>query len=393
MQPNAQQNEDLIRRRMRKYDAYVDVPETYRQSVHTSATMLRTMQEQPAVMHVAQVPALPEVSTHYVPPQKPQQTYQQLMPRYEVPFVQPPVQRVSASVAAFTRLIPAVPLETTPQSPQAVTVEASKKPVRKMKVFSSIVKASVEVERVTRKSVRAVKHSFEPPEIEALRTRRQRIFVRTFYSLGALSFVFSLIAGSQTLFKTKQPQTAPQAVLAATYPTNDARRDSEIPAENIPTTQDIRTYLVAPQYPRYIRIPRINLESRIRRLGLDRNGAVGTPNNINDTGWYDGSVKPGEKEGASVIVGHVAGPTAHGAFWDLGKLSTGDSIDIEKGNGEIVSYKVTRILKVPVDKFDMAQYLSPEVAGKHDLKLMTSAGKYDKISGQYLDRVIVFAQQ
>ena len=390
MQPYAQQqNDEISRNRLRKYGAAVDVPESYQHSVQTSTTLVQSLQGS-ASKHVVQ--PLPEVNNHYVPPVRPTRyvTYRPVQPAtsYITPVSSTPALPDPVSVQVLKKLV-------TDNKPPISNYKHSKTETTtdKKTILSSLFKASVTVERVTRLSVKAVRHSFEPPEISALRSRKQKMLVRTFYGLGTLSFVFSLVAGSQTLFSSKQAQKAPQSVLGITNVNNDANRNSEMPTENIPTTQDIRTYLVAPQYPRYIRIPRIDLESRVRRLGLDRNGAVGTPNNINDTGWYDGSVKPGDKEGASIIVGHVAGATLHGVFWDLSKLTIGDSIDVEKGNGEIVIYKVTKTQKVPADKLEMAQYLLPEVAGKHDLKLMTIAGKYDKVSGQYLNRLIVFAEQ
>jgi LPXTG-site transpeptidase (sortase) family protein len=260
-------------------------------------------------------------------------------------------------------------------------------------LFSAIIDATVQVERVTRQSVQTVKHTFEPPQISAMRSHRQKMYVRSFYAVGSLSFFAALILGFNALTHsgTKGPVTS---VLGdRTISQNDATRNSEMPAENKPTAQDIATYLVAPQYPRYLRIPSIKVDTRIRRLGIDSKGRLATPNNINDAGWYDASVKPGEKEGASIIQGHVAGPTQHGVFWDLNKLNDGDRIEIEKGSGEIVAYKVTKVEKVPADQFSMNKYLATEVSGRHDLKLVTASGKYNIISGVYDTRVVVFAQR
>ena len=303
--------------------------------------------------------------------------------------------RQSEHVTIDMLAAPATPLEQSPVSyytqPTAAT-SVPKQPVTKKNLFSSLVKASVEVERVTRQSVQSVKHSFEPPHISAMRTRRQKLLVRGFYALGALSFVFAVVLGARQLTESNKPRGA-SSVLGAETDANDATRSSELPAENKPTTEDINTYLVAPQYPRYIRIPSINVDARIRRLGIDRNGAIATPNNINDAGWYDASVKPGEKEGASIIEGHVAGKTQHGVFWDVSKLTIGAIIEIEKGNGEVISYKVTRTEKVAKEQLNMSSYLSSEIPGKHDLKLITTPSKSTILSGASDMRFVVFAQQ
>ena len=173
---------------------------------------------------------------------------------------------------------------------------------------------------------------------------------------------------------------------------NDANRASEAPSEQKPSRQDYTTYLVAPQYPRYIRIPSIGVEARVRRLGVDSKGAIGSPNNIFDAGWYDGSVRPGERDGASVIIGHVAGAKEHGLFWSLASIGVGSTVEVEKGNGEIITYKVTKIEKLPGNNLDMSSYLKPDTAGRNDLKLITAAGKFEDIGTGYTGRVVVHTQ-
>lgn len=267
----------------------------------------------------------------------------------------------------------------------------SDKPVGapKKTLFSSIVKASVEIEKVTRQSVTAVKHSFEPPNIDLIRTKKQKLIARSFYALGAMSFVMAVYFGFQTLTK----KDTPKSVLGSqTNIQNDTNRVSEIPSEQVPSQQDISTYLVASEYPRYMRIPSLKINTRIRRLGLDRKGAVGTPNNIHDAGWYDSSAKPGDKDGSSIIVGHIAGPTMHGLFWDLPLISQGTIIEIEKGNGFVIRYKVSKIEKIPNDSFDISKYLVQEAPGKNDLKLITATNKFNTVSGDYTQRVVVFAE-
>lgn len=284
--------------------------------------------------------------------------------------------------------------EQLPAFPSKLETSVSTPPQAKKTLFSAIIAATVEVDRVTRQSVKTVKHTFEPPHISAMRTLRQKRLVRTFYTVGAISFIFAITLGLKDIFvDSRKPKSVNSVLGAATDSQNDATRNSEMPAENKPTAQDIATYLVAPEYPRYLRIPSIQVATRIRRLGLDSKGAVGTPNNINDAGWYDSSVKPGDNEGASVIEGHVAGPTQHGVFWDLNKLVYGDVIEIEKGSGEIITYKVTKTEKVPASQLSLSKYLAPEIPNHHDLKLVTAAGKYNIINGVYDTRLVVYAQK
>lgn len=279
------------------------------------------------------------------------------------------------------------------KSPRDFSVPSKK---QRRGAFATIMHATVQVDRVTRQSVKAVKHTFEPPQLAALRTKRQKLFMRSFYTVAALSMFASVYLGvHKVLYGEDMKQQAEiQKVLSAqTNTQNDASRGSEVPSEKQPTSQDMKTYLVAPPYPRYLRIPSMSLDVRVRRLGLDSNGAVGSPNNINDIGWYDASVKPGEKDGASLMFGHLTGPTAHGAFWDIQKLPVDAKIEIEKGNGEIVRYKVKKVESVPNDEFNIVNFLSAEQPGINELRLITTSGKFDNVSVRDSGRYVVYAVQ
>lgn len=265
--------------------------------------------------------------------------------------------------------------------------KTAKKKARKLPALTTIMKATVQLEKVTKNSISVVKQTFEPDEINALRTKRQKIFARSAYAIGVASFLLMLGVGAKMSLGSKNP-AAHTGVLGSK--TNGVV--SNEPAEQKPTDQDIKTYLVAPSYPRYIRIPVLSLDARVRRLGIDSKGAVAFPTNIYDIGWYDGSVKPGDKDGPSILVGHLMGSTQHGALWGMDKLSTGDSIEIEKGDGTIVAYRITKLHKAEPED-DLTTFLSQEVKGKHDLKIMTANGMYDKVSGDTQQRIVIYATQ
>ena len=314
----------------------------------------------------------------YIPPAE------TLRSRYAEPSQ--PVAPVVAHVQAVDNIV---------KQPQIYSNFTPKQVIKsefKKSVFSSIINATVQIEKVTRQSVHAVKHSFEPPEIEYFRSKKQRYFTRSFYLVGIASFVFAVLALTTNIIGAKAKPLTVGGVLGAQVDTqNDANRLSEIPTENKPSQQDMKTYLVTYQYPRYLRVPSLGIDARIRRLGIDSKGQVGTPNNIFDSGWYDGSSKPGEKEGSSIIVGHVSGPSTHGVFWDIDSIAINAVIEIEKGNGEILKYKVSRIDRTVSSDIDLNHYLKPDYGMKTDLKLITSSGKYDKVDAQYAGRTIVIA--
>lgn len=353
---NNYQSYSGFRDRSRKYDTYIPPSVTGRDAITHDPT--------PVVQQTSPY----DIAVHHVAPQTHAKTSLDFVPIKQQP------QKKKIHIA--------LPLK-------------KKKPLPARKtLFSGVLRATVQLEKVTRQSMQAVKHTFEPPEVVAMRTRRQRMVVRTFYAVGVFSFVLAIGLAVKVINGESPKQRTNTGVLGLqTASQNDAMRASEAPAEVKPTKQDFDTYLVAQPYPRYLRIPSIGVESRVRRLGLDSKNAVGSPNSIYDTGWYDGSVRPGEVDGSSIIVGHVAGPTQQGVFWNLSKLEVGAEVEIEKGNGQTIRYKVTKVDKLPAGDLDMTKYLKTDVAGKHDIKLITSAGKYAEISEQFAGRVVVTAEQ
>ncbi len=103
---------------------------------------------------------------------------------------------------------------------------------------------------------------------------------------------------------------------------------SQFPSSVRPSSQDVTNYSVPPNDPKFISIPAINVnDTRVIQLGLLKSGAIATPDNIYDTGWYQGSSQPGES-GAMFIFGHVSSWTADGVFYNLKKLKAGDKVTV-----------------------------------------------------------------
>lgn len=166
---------------------------------------------------------------------------------------------------------------------------------------------------------------------------------------------------------------------------------ADVPSETPPDNSARATYTVAPDLPRMIKIPKINVNARVLRVGVDGQNAIKAPSNIYDTGWYDGSAKPGEK-GASLIDGHVHGIKSPGVFYNLKKLVPGDVIVIERGDGSLLNYKVVKSQVYKAAEVDMAAALASAEKDKNGLNLITCAGKIND-KNEYQDRLVIFAVQ
>ncbi len=169
-------------------------------------------------------------------------------------------------------------------------------------------------------------------------------------------------------------------------------RDDGAPSTVKPSTAAVRQYVVAPDLPRYLKIPKLGVFARVTQAGVTPSGALGTPRNVYDTAWYTGSAKPGQA-GATLIDGHVSSWTTRGVFYGLKKLAPGDNLQIVRGDGVSVNYKVVKTQVYASSNVDMQAAVTPVTAGNSGLNLITCTGKLQKGTDQFNQRLIVFAEE
>ena len=158
--------------------------------------------------------------------------------------------------------------------------------------------------------------------------------------------------------------------------------------EEEPTKEEIVEYTVAADRPRYLSIGKIGVDkARILPMGINHDGELATPNNVFDVGWYEASSKPGQG-GTLMIDGHNGGPHVHGVFKKLPDLKAGDVIEIERGDGEVFSYRVVENKTVPLDESDayMKVALTSPEAGVESLTLISCTGDWSQERQTYLAR-------
>jgi LPXTG-site transpeptidase (sortase) family protein len=161
-----------------------------------------------------------------------------------------------------------------------------------------------------------------------------------------------------------------------------------------------RTGDVPPPLPQQLVVPgetaapapveRPSAKARILPLGLTSDSAIATPVNGYDTGWYNGSAKPGQA-GAMFIYGHVAGWNEGGVFYNLKKLKPGDKIIVTRGDDAIYTYRVDSLKAYPVTNVDMNTVLSPTDPTKPGLNLMTCVWTVVNGKSEFNSRQVVFS--
>ncbi|MBR5621017.1 class F sortase [Candidatus Saccharibacteria bacterium] len=181
---------------------------------------------------------------------------------------------------------------------------------------------------------------------------------------------------------------------ATTKSTTNAPIDtSEDVDESAVTEQMKQAWKVAADKPRFLSIPKLNIDrARVLEIGLNNTGRLLTPNNIFDVGWYRASSKPGAG-GTLLIDGHNGGPHIEGVFKHLPDLEIGDLITIERGDGKFFRYKVVENEEVPLSEADgkMSKMLTSPESGKESLSLITCSGVWSGVQQTYLSRQFVRA--
>ncbi len=231
-----------------------------------------------------------------------------------------------------------------------------------------------------------------PPMQVKTKRRRTRSIKRSPISflMVSVAVAVAICGAAVSYLGWMSNQKAPERVEVLASST--ANQGVGVPSEEEITPNEIINYRVAPDMPRLIKIPRLNVDARIKRLGMESNGMLTSPINVFDAGWYDGSSKPGEN-GAVLINGHVHGPTKPGVFARLNNLKQGDTVEIERGDGKKIIYQVSTTESVDQNKIDMAKVLTPIEPGKQGLNIITNSGRYDIKTNKYEQSLVVYLVQ
>lgn len=200
------------------------------------------------------------------------------------------------------------------------------------------------------------------------------------FILGVTASLFGFRANTHVEAQAAQMQSATTNEVATT--TADAEETEISPSV-------IAQHVVPTDHPKRITIAKTKTNARVLGLGLKGGKQLDAPKNIFDVGWYDKSAKPGSGGGAVLLDGHVSGKRKKGVFYNLNSLISGDVIQIERGDGQIIDYQVVKIEAYPHNDVDMTAAMLPVENGKEGLNIITCHG--DVSAGSYEERLVVFA--
>jgi hypothetical protein len=143
--------------------------------------------------------------------------------------------------------------------------------------------------------------------------------------------------------------------------------------------------------PRAIRIPAIAVSSRdVAPLGLnaDRTLAVPPLSKVGQLGWYKCSPVPGDT-GPAVVMAHIDQKGKPGLFAKLDQLTPGDTVEIDRSDGQTAIFRVVHSEQFPKAEFPASIYSTTPDA---QLRLITCGGRFDPARKSYLDQTVVYAR-
>jgi hypothetical protein len=199
-----------------------------------------------------------------------------------------------------------------------------------------------------------------------------------------------LLVGAGSLFLGLRGHEHPLAGPASTPTTSLPRTDrpGSTPAASTTTTAPAKVQQFALRStPVQLRVPAIALDVSLSTLGLNLNGTVQVPTDIQQPGWYRLGPSPGQ-DGSAVILGHVDSYQGPAVFFKLRLLVAGDLVDVSLADGVTAQFEVTSVDQYLKTSFpDQLVYAGH---GQSALQLVTCGGTFDAQTGHYLSNIVVY---
>jgi len=143
------------------------------------------------------------------------------------------------------------------------------------------------------------------------------------------------------------------------------------------------------ELPKQLFIPKHDIKTKVEQVGLDKDGAMATPKNEQQAGWYKFGPRPGDV-GNAVIDGHTDTKTGPAIFYKLHELKKGDPVEITDASGRKLVFRVKELVQYDHLKAPLKKIFGP--ADTRNLNLITCIGTYDQNQGTYDDRLVVFTE-
>jgi LPXTG-site transpeptidase (sortase) family protein len=193
-------------------------------------------------------------------------------------------------------------------------------------------------------------------------------------------FAVGLIATGYYMGVSRPQVSAPTSTVLS----SSISVDEGINVDDVDTSAPV---VVQGSIPNHIVIPSVGIDAQIRSVGRTDDGAVAVTPTLDQVGWYKYSKAPGDG-GNTLIVGHY-NLEKPAAFKNLKDVTEGTEIQVTRGDGAVVTYKVTAKDIYQKDQTPMDSILQP--TDKDTLHIITCDGAWLSQEKTFDQRLVVTA--
>lgn len=142
--------------------------------------------------------------------------------------------------------------------------------------------------------------------------------------------------------------------------------------------------------PVRLRIAGINVDAPVVPVGMREDGLMDIPSTAHETGWFSLGYLPGSP-GNAVLAGHLDKESGQPAvFWNLRRLKPGDIVELERGDGVVLRYRVIGSKTYPMDNAPLDEIFGSATGSR--LNLVTCNGAWQEHLATYNRRLVVYTE-
>ena len=210
--------------------------------------------------------------------------------------------------------------------------------------------------------------------------------------VAVLALGLTLAIGTPTAWALTRPEPAagvPVAAALAAPTTSPAPLPDRLPEVTARPAAPTAAPAVVP--PVRVSLPAHGIEAPIDPVGVEPEGEMTLPEDVDRVGWYSYGPVPGGAEGAAVVAGHVDdAEQGLGALAPLRAAEAGDEVVVEAADGSSTRWTVTS--RETIDKPGVPLGDLFARTGAPRLVLITCGGPFDPELRSYRDNVVVVAE-
>ena len=144
--------------------------------------------------------------------------------------------------------------------------------------------------------------------------------------------------------------------------------------------------------PISLSIPDLGVDSPVVTTSMDASRSLVVPEDVMETGWYDGSRRLGASYGSTVIVGHRDSATlGSGALFGIEEIPLGATITVTAQDGRIHEFIVDSVELIDKSLLPTEAPRIFALTGDYRLVLITCGGAFDESIRSYESNVVITA--